>query len=72
MQRRRLEQLHIHLDSGCSYSALEREYWRALEVQAYEYGSNTCAFPSASRLRKMVTVFLLDEFDERRSSDRVD
>ena len=29
------------------------------------------AFPSASRLRKIVTVSLPDEFDERRSSDRV-
>ena len=34
MVRRYLEQRHIDLDSGRSCLALEREYWRALEVLA--------------------------------------
>ena len=33
-----LEQRHIDLDSGRSCLALEREYWQALEVLAYEDG----------------------------------
>ena len=41
MQRRYLEQRHIDLDSGRSCLALGREYSRALEVLAYEYGWNT-------------------------------
>ena len=32
-----LEQRHIDLDSGRSCLALEREYWQALEVLAYEF-----------------------------------
>ena len=32
-----LEQHHIDLDSGRSCLALEREYWQALEVLAYEF-----------------------------------
>ena len=40
MLRRYLEQRHIDLDSGRSCLALEREYWRALEVLAYEDGWN--------------------------------
>jgi predicted DNA-binding ribbon-helix-helix protein len=38
MLRRYLEQRHIDLDSGRSCLALEREYWQALEVLAYEDG----------------------------------
>ena len=40
MFRRYLEQRHIDLDSGRSCLALEREYWQALEVLAYEDGWN--------------------------------
>ena len=40
MLKRYLEQRHIDLDSGRSCLALEREYWRALEVLAYEDGWN--------------------------------
>jgi predicted DNA-binding ribbon-helix-helix protein len=40
MLRRYLEQRHIDLDSGRSCLALEHEYWRALEVLAYEDGWN--------------------------------
>ena len=82
MLRRYLEQRHIDLDSGRCL-ALEREYWQALEVLAYEDGGTTGVISSrvlpnkptdislASHVRKMVTVFLFDEFDERRSSDGV-
>ena len=38
MLKKYLEQRHIDLDSGRSCSALEREYWQALEVLAYEDG----------------------------------
>ena len=65
---------HIVLDSGRSCLALEREYWKALEVLAYEDGWNNWRDffymrvlpdkPSdislASHVRKMVTVFLFD------------
>jgi predicted DNA-binding ribbon-helix-helix protein len=81
MLKRYLEQRHIDLDSGRSCLALEREYWQALEVLAYEDGWNNWrdffymrVLPDkpedislASHVRKMVTVFLFDEFDERRS-----
>ena len=81
--KRYLEQRHIDLDSGRSCLALEREYWQALEVLAYEYGWNNWrdffymrVLPDrpedislASHERKMLTVFLFNEFDERRSSD---
>ena len=40
MLRGYLEQRHIDLDSGRSCLALEREYWQALEVLAYEDGWN--------------------------------
>jgi predicted DNA-binding ribbon-helix-helix protein len=40
MLKRHLEQRHIDLDSGRSCLALEREYWQALEVLAYEDGWN--------------------------------
>ena len=38
MLKKYLEQRHIELDSGRSCLALEREYWQALEVLAYEDG----------------------------------
>ena len=38
--KQHLEQRHIDLDSGRSCLALEREYWQALEVLAYEDGWN--------------------------------
>ena len=41
MLKNYLEQRHIELDSGRSCLALEREYWQALEVLAYEYGWTT-------------------------------
>ena len=41
MLRRYLEQRHIDLDSGRSCLAFKREYWRALEVLAYEDGWNS-------------------------------
>ena len=80
-----LEQRHIDLDSGRSCLALEREYWQALEGLAYEDGWNNWrdffymrVLPDkpedislASHVRKMVTVFLFDEFNGRRSSDGV-
>ena len=84
MLRRYLEQRHIDLDSGRSCLALEREYWQALEVLAYEDGWNNWrdffymrVLPnkptdiSGQSCAEMVTVFLFDEFDERRSSDGV-
>ena len=40
MLKQHLEQRHIDLDSGRSCLALEREYWQALEVLAYEDGWN--------------------------------
>ena len=74
--RRYLEQRHIDLDSGPSCLDIEREYWQALEVLAYEDGWNNWrdffymrVLPSkptdislASHVRKMVTVFLFDEW----------
>ena len=81
MLQRYLEQRHIDLDSGRSCLALEREYWQVLEVLAYEDGWNNWrdffymrVLPDkpedislASHVRKMVTVFLFNEFDEQRS-----
>jgi len=46
MPKRYLEQRHIDLDSGRSCLALEREYWQALEVLAYEDGWNNCVISS--------------------------
>ena len=75
--KRYLEQRHIDLDSGRSCLALEREYWQALEVLAYEDGWNNWrdffymrVLPDkptdislASHVRKMVTVFLIENFE---------
>ena len=72
MLRGYLEQRQIDLDSGRSCLALEREYWQALEVLAYEDGwNNWHAFysrnilpikpkdiPLESHVQKKVTVFL--------------
>ena len=77
MLRKYLEQRHIDLDSGRSCLALEREYWQALEVLAYEDGWNNWrdffymrVLPDkpedislASHVRKMMTVFLLENFE---------
>ena len=41
MLKKYLEQRHIDLDGGRSCLALEREYWQALEVLAYEHGWNS-------------------------------
>jgi len=38
MPKRYLQQRHIDLDSGRNCLALEREYWQALEVLAYQDG----------------------------------
>ena len=76
MRKRYLEQHHIVLDSGRSCLALEREYWQALEVLAYEDDWNNWRdffymrvlshkaedIYLASHVRKMVTVFLFDEY----------
>ena len=81
MLRRYLEQRHIDLDSGRSCLALEREYWQALEVLAYEDGwDNWRAFfymhilperpqdmPLASFVRQSITRYLFEEYDWRRS-----
>ena len=77
MVKRYLEQRHLDLDSGRSYLALEREYWQALEVLAYEDGWNNWrdffymrVLPDkpedislASHVRKMVTFFLFKNFE---------
>ena len=45
MLKNHLEQRYIDLSSGRSCFALEHEYWRALEVLAYEDGwNNWCEF----------------------------
>ena len=70
--RKYLEQRHIDLDNGRSCLALEREYWQALEVLAYEDGWNNWHvfysrnilpikpedIPLESHVQKKVTVFL--------------
>jgi len=76
--KRYLEQRHIELDSGRSCLALEREYWQALEVLAYEDGWNDWRdfffmrvlpdrptdISGASHVLKMVTVFLFEELKQ--------
>ena len=78
--RKYLEQRHIDLDNGRSCLALEREYWQALEVLAYEDGWNNWReffymrllpykpddITLASYVRKTVTRYLFEEFDEFR------
>ena len=78
--RRYLEQRHIDLDSGRSCLALEREYWQALEVLAYEDGWNNWReffymrvlperpsdMPLASYVRKSITKYLFEEYGRAR------
>ena len=80
MLRRYLEQRHIDLDSGRSCLALEREYWQALEVLAYEDGWNNWrdffymrVLPNkptdvslASHVRKYITAYLFSVYIETR------
>ena len=80
MLRQHVEQRHIDLDSGRSCLALEREYWQALEVLAYEDGWNNWRdffyiwalperpndIPLASFVRSLITKYLFDEYDKRR------
>ena len=77
--RKYLAQRHIDLDSGRSCLALEREYWQALEVLAYEDGWNNWrdffymrVLPDkpedislASHVLTMVAVFLLNGLRQR-------
>ena len=79
MLRRYLEQRHIDLDNGRSCLALEREYWQALEVLAYEDGWNNWReifymrllpdrpedIPLASFARRSISKFLFEEYDRR-------
>ena len=71
MLRRCLVQRHIDLDSGRSCLVLERVYWQALEVLAYEdswndwpvscvckcYDSNLKTYALASNVQEMVLQF---------------
>ena len=80
MLRRYLEQRHIDLDNGRSCFALEREYWQALEVLAYEEGWNNWReifymrllpdrpedIPLASFVRRSISKYLFEEYDRRR------
>ena len=80
MLRRYLEQRRIKLDNGRSYLALDREYWQALEVLAYEDGWNNWReffymrvlperpddMPLASFVRQSITKYLFEEYDKRR------
>ena len=80
MLRGYLEQRHIDLDSGRSCLGLEREYWQALEVLAYEDGWNTWRdffytrvllerpqdMPLASYVRQSITKYLFEEYDRTR------
>ena len=80
MLRRYLEQRHIDPDYGRSCLALEREYWQALEVLAYEDGWNNWReifymrllpdrpedIPLASFLRRSISKYFFEEYDRRR------
>ena len=84
MLRRYLEQRHIDLDSGRSCLALEREYWQALEVLAYEDGWNNWReffymrvlperpndMPLASYVRQSITKYLFEEYDRTRPTTK--
>ena len=52
MLRQYLEHRHINLDNGLSCSALEREYWQALEILAYD-GLATLIRPNIRRFGKL-------------------
>ena len=85
MLRQYLEQRHIDLDSGRSCLALEREYWQALEVLAYEDGWNNWReffymrvppdkpedISLASYVRKILTEILLGEFMKKSNQYRL-
>ena len=80
MLRGYLEQRHIDLDSGRSCLALEREYWQALEVLAYEDGWNNWReffymrllpdrpedIPLASFVRRSITKYLFEGYGRAR------
>ena len=79
MLRQYLEQRHIDLDNGRSCLALEREYWQALEVLAYEDGWNNWRdffymrvlpdrsndIPLASFFRQSSTKYLFKDNEKR-------
>jgi predicted DNA-binding ribbon-helix-helix protein len=81
MLKQYLEQRHIDLDTGRSCLALEREYWNALEVLAYEDGWHNWRdffyvnvlpdkpddMPLASYVRRTVTACLFSEYDKGRA-----
>ena len=78
MLRRYLVQRQIDLDSGRSCLVLEREYWQALEVFAYEDGWNNWReffyrrvlterpndMPMASFVRQSITKYLFEEYKD--------
>ena len=80
MLKKHVEQRHINLDSGRSCLALEREYWQALSVLAYEDGWNDWRdffhirvlperpddMPLASFVGQSITKYLFEEHDKRR------
>ena len=80
MLQRHLEQRHIDQENGRSCLALEREYWQALEVLAYEGGWNDWRdlfyirvlpekpddIPLASYVRQSITKHLFEEYNKRR------
>ena len=74
--RKYLQQRHIELDNGRSCLALEREYWQALEILAYEGGWDNWRdffymrvlperpddMPLASYVRQSITKYLFEEY----------
>ena len=84
MLKRYLEQRHIDLDSGRSCLALEREYWQAIEVLAYEDGWNNWRdffymrvlperpddMPLASYVRQSITKYLFEKYDRTRPTTK--
>ena len=82
MLREYLEQRHIDLDTGRSCLALEREYWNAIEVLAYEDGWHNWrdffyatllphkpeGMPLSSHVRRMITEYLFIEYGKSRAA----
>ena len=82
MLKKYLEQRHIDLDTGRSCLALEREYWNAIEVLAYEDGWHNwrdffyaTLLPNkpddislSSHVRKTITECLFVEYDKNRAA----
>ena len=80
MLRRYPAQRHIDIDSGHICLVLEREYWQALEVLAYEDGWDNwrdffcvCVLPERPQdmplpgyVRMSITKYLFEEYDNRR------